>query len=744
MEKLKKARVIINTDSPVEMMLNDNLTLSNAHSLIIGRLDPSFNDPRYKFFFKALGVDILDIQDLTISDIINQNLIYMKRVLHIKVIIDGCLSKYYDLGSLDDNLFNIRQILHDEPIIPSFFKFLRGEHLISETEEKHHGLREILNGCDELFIYSVNENSNKSVTICKYLQSDKIEKYTEYLPTAEKLIQIRTLLKMGPNFTFRDGDKKINRSSEASIGWINIAWIENEKLQLKIYQDNDLEWNELVSQCDMGFTFKAAPSLPLSYLPYFSLLANASNESSESHSKTTKYSSIVISKAKLSLDETNIILDNSFIEEVNSALVDDHSRNKKLKELGRILKKYGHFYASEVIFGGAIIENYENISSQTKDSSSLGVKVVGDFELLVHAEGGYESNDTTSKTVDMSKEMLAIIGGDEILFVKNDPEAIKSWRNSFNNSKHWRIISYKIRPIFDLLDNGLKNKVLEALGEQILKVGTITHHAELECSNLNPIVIDSWSNGIFEDVTSNPLQCQILASIMNKDNHIYSLRIEYVDEDTPVFVIHYLEKFIFEQRNHDIKITKKKCEEMAKVKIDNHLSYKCPIEQFFNHSSKLGICVIQCPSESSNYDVYQSKMVTGIHFSPEKLACMFVHDLDDCTNVGNTIDEISPSKIICSIIDIKDNKSCMLEVEWKNSGRHNLFSDISKKLIVCDEHKKYLTSLLEECFREERIDNPLFMSIFNNCSQHGFINITPKCPIYFMLNRTNNTPSEFK
>ncbi|CAG8669627.1 251_t:CDS:1, partial [Dentiscutata heterogama] len=343
MENLEKASVKINDDSPVEMLLNGNLTLSKAHSLIIRMLDPSFNDPRYKFSFKFLNVDILDMQGLTLSNIISQNLIDMKRELYIKVTIDGSLSKYYDLGSLDDNLFNIRQKLHYEPIIPSSFKFLIGERLISETEEKNHGLRETLGDTDELFIYSTDKNSNKSVTICKYLQSGEIKKYIEYLPTAETLTQIRTLLNMGPNFIFRDGDKKINRSSEASIGWINIAWIENEKLQLKIYQDSDQEWNELVRQCDMGFTFKAgrvqlaksqsftiditkikpdeknlysgnaiftreqkidksfkeqltfnggiAPSLPLSYLPYFSLLANASNESSESHNVTTKYSS---------------------------------------------------------------------------------------------------------------------------------------------------------------------------------------------------------------------------------------------------------------------------------------------------------------------------------------------------------------------------------------------------------------------------------------------------------------------
>ncbi|KAF0512892.1 hypothetical protein F8M41_017882 [Gigaspora margarita] len=161
---------------------------------------------------------------------------------------------------------------------------------------------------------------------------------------------------------------------------------------------------------------------------------------------------------------------------------------------------------------------------------------------------------------------------------------------------------------------------------------------------------------------------------MNKDNCIYSLRIEYIDKDTPAFVIHYIgrrkrpkkkihykihigwiivgypERFIFERRNHDIKITKKKCEEMTKEKIGDHLSYKCNIDQFFNHSSKLGICVIESPLESSNYDMHESKMVTGIHFPLENSTCMFFHSLDNCHNVDNNINEISPSKIICKYV----------------------------------------------------------------------------------------------
>ncbi|CAG8704585.1 10690_t:CDS:2, partial [Scutellospora calospora] len=106
-------------------------------------------------------------------------------------------------------------------------------------------------------------------------------------------------------------------------------------------------------------------------------------------------------------------------------------------------------------------------------------------------------------------------------------------------------------------------------------------------------------------------------------------------------------------------------------------------------------------SESSNYDIFESKIVTGVHFSPEES-------------------------------EESEKSACGME---KNKA---LFSDIAKKLILVNkEDKELLNSLLEECF-------PLFMSIFNNCKHHGFINITPKFPIYLTLNRTDNSSSEFR
>lgn len=103
---------------------------------------------------------------------------------------------------------------------------------------------------------------------------------------------------------------------------------------------------------------------------------------------------------------------------------------------------------------------------------------------------------------------------------------------------------------------------------------------------MEPIVIDNLCNEI-KDVTSNPLQCQIFASVMNQDNRIYSLRVEYLDENTPTFVIHYVgeqkprskerykkekykiqvgwivvgypEKFVFEQSNCEIEVNEYEC-----------------------------------------------------------------------------------------------------------------------------------------------------------------------------------------
>ncbi|CAG8814231.1 3987_t:CDS:1, partial [Racocetra fulgida] len=210
-------------------------------------------------------------------------------------------------------------------------------------------------------------------------------------------------------------DKKIKRSLENSTNLKDIVWKEHNKFHIKIYKEDDLDWNKLIEQCaiEKGFTYEndriqltktqaftidvttikpqtsrlfsgtrefkceqqldgllkeslifngqIESSLSLPYLSYLSLLAGLTlertNELRKSRVECTTYSYDYIEKAKLNIDKTNVKLDNDFIKDVKSALDDTYLQRKKINKLKEISRKYGHFYASEVIFGGAIIKN---------------------------------------------------------------------------------------------------------------------------------------------------------------------------------------------------------------------------------------------------------------------------------------------------------------------------------------------------------------------------------------------------
>ncbi|CAG8486031.1 665_t:CDS:2 [Cetraspora pellucida] len=626
---------------------------------------------------------------------------------------------------------------------------------------------------------------------------------------------------MGPNLAFYKDDKKIKRSLEDSINLKDIAWKVKNEFHIKIKKENDEDWNELIEQCaiDMGFTYEndriqlaklqaftinvttIKPQIsPLfsgtrefkceqqldglfkenlifncqmdsPYLSYLSLLAGLTlertNELKKSRVESTTYSYECIEKAKLNIDKTNVILENDFIEDVNSALDAKYSRKEKINKLIEISKKYGHFYANEVVFGGAIIKNIKNINEQKhgrNSNISFGIK-----NNQTHFGLGYNSENTVSKLLNISQKTLTIIGGNVAFYVQDDQEAIKLWRNSVNDPKQWRIISYNIRPIFDLLDDERKNKVLEAFGKQILKARITTRNIELQQLSTCPIVLEGLDKEI-KDVTSNPLQCQIFASIINQDNRVYSLRVEYLDKNTPAFVIHYIggrknskkkqqceiqvgwiiigypEKFIFEQRNNEMEviINEKKCddEEMEKMEIENNHSYRCTINPSSNSCCKLGISVIESPEVSTNYSVYNSKIVTGAHFSPENMACLFIQNLDKNHNIGDNIDENLRLKMVYGIIDAE---SLLLKVRLKNCKKYGIISnsiDDYKKLSALDkEDKKILSSILEGCGKIENgynVGNLVFMNVVNKCDHHGFVNITPQYLLYDSLNNTSN------
>ncbi|RIB03201.1 hypothetical protein C2G38_2225791 [Gigaspora rosea] len=170
------------------------------------------------------------------------------------------------------------------------------------------------------------------------------------------------------------------------------------------------------------------------------------------------------------------------------------------------------FYASEVIYGGGQLLRILEILIREEGVDTNGTGIGGSIDIVTNNITAHDNfQNMTSELLDISKKMETIVGGNEAFYNK---------------------------PIIDLLDD-LKNQILEFLVKKFSKVmissGITTHSASVRNLRKDPIIVDDLSN-IFRELTSNPSQCQIFASIMNQDDCINSLRVDYVDENSPVFV----------------------------------------------------------------------------------------------------------------------------------------------------------------------------------------------------------------
>ncbi|RIB30195.1 hypothetical protein C2G38_506020 [Gigaspora rosea] len=146
-----------------------------------------------------------------------------------------------------------------------------------------------------------------------------------------------------------------------------------------------------------------------------------------------KYSYRVKRKAELIIPKSSITLTEKFINEVETALAEE-TTSEKIHKLRQLSKKYGHFYARHIVFGGAIIEK------------------------LINAETSINEEDR-----------FHIIGGDSTYYDDVKINKINPWFDSLEDFLTWEIIEYdKVCSIFDLLDGELREKVLITLGQRIL------------------------------------------------------------------------------------------------------------------------------------------------------------------------------------------------------------------------------------------------------------------------------------
>ncbi|CAJ0762128.1 18597_t:CDS:2, partial [Entrophospora sp. SA101] len=414
--------------------------------------------------------------------------------------------------------------------------------------------------------------------------------------------------------------------------------------------------NELDNLCQRNTAFDCKISSILPWLSFcIGLTSKSSIEFKKKSATATSYSIIKSEHASIEFTELDYYLTTEFVNDVESAI----DPNLKLRVQLEKLKK--------------IIEDYviESSSSTISGESNMSYSSITDFGISgCRTKSG---NDNTSSSEARSYER--IIGGGDYLFDDN----ISGWYEALSDPDKWEIVEYKeVIPIFEILPDDLKDRVLKCLGQRILDVKT--------CK----IVYDTKEKAhvhILEHDIPNIDECQIFSTIMEENEsakNSFSSRIEYLDKNSPVIVIHKIneDKDKSSYNRHDLKISyiivgygfRSKSELDIKfigggekeIKQDNN-RFIAEIERPKKEKSIIGSCMIK--SYKNKTDPEDSKIITSLHFhQSDKKVCIHTYDLE----TKKRIKPLDNSYIYYSILEFpgfgKAIKCDKIKLSFKNSG----------------------------------------------------------------------------
>ncbi|CAG8602264.1 37061_t:CDS:2 [Gigaspora margarita] len=327
-----------------------------------------------------------------------------------------------------------------------------------------------------------------------------------------------------------------------------------------------------------------------SILPWLSIfLGKSKEEASNQILKNQIITEIFFTKLKrteIFISREDIILEEEFRKKIEMALSSCKNYHEMINKLREIAKEYGWFYARHFVFGGAIIKETNTRNSVNSYSRNVG----GDL-------------------------------GNKSTFM--------SFADSLKDFEKWKIIEYNdICPIFDILDDDLRKKVLDVLAG-IKQIFPLNHFSK-------------------------------------KISYIYSL--------------------------------------------SQHLE------------------------ELSKITNIQETFVIGSHIiSSSNSACIFVHDLKG--KVINDDELLQRLKLVfCTIETNQECNAGQLDIKWiESKNESNVFHGTEKENVDVFPGNKNIGQT--DILNNEKLI--LVNQLFENCCNHGFLNVNSNEIIYKAL----NTPS---
>ncbi|CAG8596006.1 9558_t:CDS:2 [Gigaspora margarita] len=471
-----------------------------------------------------------------------------------------------------------------------------------------------INGEENVFSLSMEEKLDKirekiNMEVCTYFLNKNYEQISRDNEASTNLYEVSRLIdedyylhtkQIARNYNGRGQlNKKIN-GYKFKNGHVKIANkiafnVNITKIELNFIDHT----SEEVGKCELEFDVlckKNCISLKdISCVrPWLSIFLGVSLEDSRKKLEsnvTTQYSCKKWGKVELSIQKSNFSLTDSFKNDVIEALKKNNNKDK-VAELIKITEDYGSFYSRRLVLGGAIFK-------------------------------------------EKNKEPI-IIGGDSESY-KND--SLKSWVKSLNDNKSWDIIEFdQINSIFDLLEDNLKQEILNALGYRILKAGT----KEIPSNQANSNYVHSLAVQFAElDKVTNICNCYIFATILSKEdtNNDFSLQVEYINNYAPILKIQ--------------RFNLKECQEYPKIgwivvgkpinfdfdktefPININSNFNCDVASF-------NTCQLMAPTSQSD-----STIAVKANFNLKRQICHYVYEITDKNTPVNNDDVQQQSVPFC-------------------------------------------------------------------------------------------------
>ncbi|CAG8495918.1 7536_t:CDS:2 [Cetraspora pellucida] len=409
------------------------------------------------------------------------------------------------------------------------------------------------------------------------------------------------------------------------------------------------------------------------------------SESSALNECTIKY----CEKGSIMLSCKDLEVTEDYIKAIEDALDEDLNDTQKIEALIEIGKTFGFFWVQEIKLGGKFIQ--------------------------VVTQNGERRNKT--------------VGGDHAKH-----QNTSDWLKSLESCKEWEIIGYGTKlPLYLLLPEELQSRIKRLNGMKV-RYSDVYSISIIRLPVIEPVPVPPS--------ISNLKDCKIFATILNKADrkpykNVFSIRIDYLNDETPFFVIHRIGIIPRNLPQIDLKI------HWMIVGYENDL----PIEPFLNNSFisnlwtksqddrniplRRPISQNHCWITTVTLHCNRVNRTNGYQFarSGAQISCHLSQSNDGMTINNET------GGLICVIVDGPTNS------HWRNRNR---FLGHDRCLFTGRWHSDNNDNF--QLPDEDDQDDLIFSSLL--CPNHPgqgcnnlFLNINPKYPIIKSPNNMNSNPN---